>query len=77
MSLNARHELLREIHIGSQPTERWVGDGARVIASVGAALLGNPLRFTWIARANDWPQFGTNSVQTLDRAPDTGPALWP
>jgi hypothetical protein len=52
--------------------------GAQVRVYVDAALLGNPARFAWIARTNDWPsQMGTNSVQTLDRAPDAAPGFWP
>jgi hypothetical protein len=52
-------------------------DGARVTAAVNANRLGNPSSFSWILRTNDWPRLGTNSVQTLDRAPDAVPATWP
>ena len=51
--------------------------GAQVTVSVDGSLLGNPASFLWIARTNDWPtHLGTNSVQTLDRSPDTFPAGW-
>ena len=56
----------------------FVINGSRVSASVNAAILGNPSSFTWIARTDDWPTLlGTNSVQTLDRAPDISPASLP
>ena len=52
-------------------------DGATISAEVRASLLGDPLSFTWVARTNDWPRIGSGSVQTLDRAPDNAPAVWP
>jgi hypothetical protein len=51
--------------------------GARISAAVNANLLDDPPSFAWIARANDWPHLGSNSLQTLDRAPDIEPAFWP
>jgi hypothetical protein len=51
--------------------------GATVSASVNESLLGHPSSFAWIARADNWPEMGTNSLQTLDRAPDAVPAFWP
>lgn len=52
-------------------------NGGAIAAVVGADLLDNPSGFAWIARTNDWPHLGSGSVQTLDRAPDGGPAFWP
>lgn len=52
-------------------------NGATIAAAVDADLLDNPSGFAWIARTNDWPHLGSVSVQTLDRAPDGGPAFWP
>jgi len=52
-------------------------DGATISTVLSASLLGNPSAFAWVARANNWPHFGSNSLQTLDRAPDFEPAFWP
>jgi hypothetical protein len=52
-------------------------DGATITAEVGMSLLGTPSSFTWVARTNNWPRLGSNSVQTLDRAPDSAPGFWP
>lgn len=47
-------------------------------ASVDGSLLGNPESFIWIARTNNWPSgLGNGDPQTLDRAPDNEPAVWP
>ena len=52
-------------------------DGTTISATVSANQLGDPSSFAWIARANNWPHLGSNSIQTLDRAPDLAPAFWP
>jgi hypothetical protein len=52
-------------------------DGTTISAIVHADLLDDPSSFAWVARTNDWPHLGSNSLQTLDRAPDIAPAFWP
>jgi hypothetical protein len=51
-------------------------DGATITADVSASRLGNPTSFALVARTNNWPHFGSGSVQTLDRAPDIAPIFW-
>lgn len=51
--------------------------GATISAVVDADLLDDPPSFAWVARANHWPHLGSNSLQTLDRAPDITSAIWP
>jgi len=52
-------------------------DGATISATVDADLLDNPSGFSWIARTGDVVQVGSNGLHLFDRAPDSGPALWP
>ncbi len=53
-------------------------EGMTIKVWVGAGVLGKPETFTWIGRTNNWPEPpGTSQPQTLDRAPDAAPALWP
>ena len=46
------------------------------VGTVGDSV-GRTAGFAWVARTNNWPHFGSNSVQTLDRMPDNAPSFWP
>jgi len=54
-------------------------NGAEIVASVDAALVGHPQSFRWISRTETWfSRLGTLGYAVIDAAPDEGTfALWP
>jgi len=72
-----RRPLLNREPVTITPARFYVR-GKTVTVSVDAATLGDPVGFSWVARTNNWLiPMGTGDPQTLDRAPDAAPAVWP